>query len=234
MRILLDSPRFSFLYPLIRALENAGHLRIGISGWRHKPWRGVFYPSALPQGKELPFAAGIFNSIEINRTLQRPESFACWAAGTPDGFVFAVKEPRFITHMLRLKDIKFANFFASGVLRLAHKLGPILWQFPPNFAFDGIGFVDFFKILRRYTNSASSLPRRSNKRIVSKLSARTTVDIPLRHAVEIRHSSFVVPEFIGVLRENHIALVCADTVDWLQTLFNAQGLQTRATKLLNT
>ena len=200
-------------------MGNAAYLRIGISGWRYKPWRGLFYPSALPQRGELAFAAGIFNSIEINGTfysLQRPESFARWAAETPADFVFAVKGPRFITHMRRLKDMKvpLANFFASGVLGLGHKLGPILWQFPPNFAFDRTRFADFFKILPRDTGCASSLARRGHKRVVSKSVTKTTPDIPLRHAIEIRHSSFVVPEFIELLRENQIALVCADTVDW--------------------
>jgi uncharacterized protein YecE (DUF72 family) len=200
-------------------LGNDGNLRIGISGWRYKPWRGRFYPSALPQREELAFAAGTFNSIEINGTfysLQRPETFARWAAETPDDFVFAVKGPRFITHLRRLKGIKvpLANFFASGVLGLGRKLGPVLWQFPPNFVFDRNRFARFFKILPRDTGSASSLARCGNKRIVSKPATKTTLDFALRHAIEIRHSSFVVPEFIELLRENQLALVCADTVDW--------------------
>jgi uncharacterized protein YecE (DUF72 family) len=200
-------------------LAKTGDLRIGISGWRYKPWRGVFYPSGLPQKKELAFAAGAFNSIEINGTfysLQSPESFGRWASETPTNFLFAVKGPRYITHMRRLKDVKIplANFFASGVLRLGTKLGPILWQLPPNFRYDRRRFEDFFKVLPQDTHSASLLARRHDKRIVSTPSIKATVDKPLRHAIEIRHPSFVVPEFIELLRAHNVALVCADTVNW--------------------
>jgi len=202
-----------------RKWGKTGDLRIGISGWRYKPWRGVFYPAALPQRKELAFAANAFNSIEINGTfysLQRRESFARRAAETPANFLFALKGPRYITHMRRLKDVKtpLANFFASGVLRLGAKLGPILWQFPPNFRFDRNRFEDFVKLLPRDTASASSLARRYDKRILSKPSMKAPADVPLRHAVEIRHPSFAVPQFIELLRANNVALVCADTVEW--------------------
>ncbi|MBW8708467.1 MAG: DUF72 domain-containing protein, partial [Alphaproteobacteria bacterium] len=117
-------------------------IRIGISGWRYAPWRGKFYPADLRQKDELAFAARQFSSIEINGTfysLQSPASFRCWRDVTPDDFVFAVKGARFITHMKRLKDVEtpLANFFASGVLALGPKLGPILWQLPPSFRFDG-------------------------------------------------------------------------------------------------
>ena len=100
-----------------------GQVRIGISGWRYKPWRGAFYPEKLPQKKELSYASSLLSSIEINGTfysLQRPESFARWAADTPDDFILSVKGPRYITHIRRLKEIEkpLANFFASGVLRL--------------------------------------------------------------------------------------------------------------------
>ena len=196
-----------------------GALRIGISGWRYKPWRGVFYPPGLPQRKELSFAAETFNSIEINGTfycLQQPESFARWAAETPDDFVFAVKGSRYITHMLRLKNIKMAlaNFFASGLLRLGRKLGPILWQFPANFQFDRERLEEFFEMLPRDSASAASLARRCDKRIITKPSISVKSEIILRYAMEIRHQSFAVPEFIKLLRKNNVALVCADTVDW--------------------
>src|ERR1700722_9918020 len=130
----------------------AGKVRIGISGWRYIPWRGVFYPEKLTQKKELAYASSIFRSIEINGTfysLQRPEYFEAWASETPDNFVFAVKGPRFITHMRRLKEVKIplANFLASGLLRLGSKLGPILWQLPPNFRFDLAILSSFLKLL---------------------------------------------------------------------------------------
>src|SRR6185437_12807764 len=121
--------------------RNPGDVRIGISGWTYVPWRGHFYPPKLPHARELAHASRQFRSIEINGTfygLQRPENFARWAAATPEDFVFAVKAPRFITHIKRLRDPEapLANFLASGPLRLGRKLGPILWQFPASFRFD--------------------------------------------------------------------------------------------------
>ena len=116
-------------------------VRIGISGWNYPPWRGKFYPEGLRQKDELRFAAEQVQTIEVNGTfysLQKPESFEKWAAETPDDFVFAIKGSRYITHILRLRQVEaaLANFFASGLLRLGPKLGPILWQFPPNFSFE--------------------------------------------------------------------------------------------------
>lgn len=196
-----------------------GTVRIGVSGWRYKPWRGVFYPKKLRQARELSYLSSIFPSVEINGTfysLQRVESFARWAEATPDDFVFAVKAPRFITHIRRLKEIEapLANFFASGVLRLGSKLGPILWQFAPNFRFDPERVEAFFKLLPRDTEEAAALARRRNKRIVRRGFAKADVRRPLRHAMEIRHTSFAVPEFIRLLRAYRVALVCADTVEW--------------------
>ncbi len=120
--------------------EVAGHVRIGISGWNYKPWRGVFYPPKLPHKRELAYAAGKFNSIEVNGTfysLQRPASFSRWRAETPDDFIFSIKAPRFITHMRKLREVEqpLANFLASGLLALGPKLGPVLWQLPPQFIF---------------------------------------------------------------------------------------------------
>src|SRR5689334_11939719 len=109
-------------------------IRIGISGWRYPAWRGVFYPKGLPQRSELQFASNSFNTLEINGSfysLQRREYYRSWYTQVPDDFVFAVKGSRFITHMKKLRDVRvpLANFFASGVLVLGRKLGPILWQF---------------------------------------------------------------------------------------------------------
>ena len=194
-------------------------MRIGISGWRYAPWRGVFYPPKLAHKRELSYAAGVFSSIEINGTfysLQRPEYFEAWSAETPEDFVFAVKGPRFITHMRRLKDVKtpLANFLASGVLRLGRKLGPILWQFPPNFRFDPATLESFFKLLPHDTDSAISLARRHDKRLSGRSALKTNFKGRLRHAVEIRHNSFATSEFIELLQKYDVALVCADTVEW--------------------
>src|SRR4051794_30264106 len=108
-------------------------LRIGISGWTYGPWRGTFYPKGLRQKGELEYASRAVNSIEINGSfysLQRPSSYRLWREETPEGFLFSVKGGRFITHMKKLRDVEapLANFFASGVLALGEKLGPILWQ----------------------------------------------------------------------------------------------------------
>lgn len=194
-------------------------IRIGMSGWRYKPWRGVFYPPKLRQREELAYASSRFDSIQINGTfyaLQRPESFARWAEETLQGFVFAVKGPRYITHMRRLKETatSLANFFASGLLRLGRKLGAILWQFPPNFHFKPQRIEEFLKILPRDTASASTLARRRDKRIVPKPCLTAPDLAPLRHAMGIRHQSFAIPLFIELLRAYSVALVCADTVEW--------------------
>jgi len=140
-------------------------IRIGISGWRYKPWRGTFYPKELPQQDELKYASNILPVIEINGSfysLQRPASYASWYAETPRDFVFTVKAPRYITHMRRLKEVDapIANFFASGLFNLRQKLGPILWQFPPNFKYDHDRIARFLDRLPHDTKSALALARR--------------------------------------------------------------------------
>ncbi len=194
-------------------------IRIGISGWRYKPWRGVFYPEDLRQKDELPYASRIFRSIEINGTfyaLQRPEHFRLWYDQTPEDFVFSVKAPRYITHILRLRDAgqAVANFFASGPLALKQKLGPILWQVPPSYKFDAERLRDFFALLPHTTREAAALAKRHDDNIKGRAWARTDADRPLRHAVEIRNGSFRDPAFIKLLRKHNVALVVADTVEW--------------------
>jgi uncharacterized protein YecE (DUF72 family) len=194
-------------------------VRIGISGWAYTPWRGRFYPKGLPQKKELAHAAAIFRSIEINGTfysMQRSESFGHWAAETPDDFVFAVKGPRYLTHMLRLKNAEapLGNFFASGLLRLGAKLGPILWQFPPNFRFNADKLETFFDLLPRDTAAAVACGRRHDDRLKGRAWLQTDRRRPIRHAMEVRHESFRDPAFVALLRKHDVALVCADTVEW--------------------
>jgi len=197
----------------------SGTIRIGISGWTYKPWRGVFYPKKLPQKQELAFAARQFRSIEINGTfygLQRPQAFAKWSEETPDDFVFAVKGSRYITHMRRLKDIEtpLANFLASGPLRLGRKLGPLLWQFPPHMRFDADRFEAFFRLLPQDLKAASKLAKGHDERLAGRAWLEVDENRPLRHAVEIRHESFCTPDFIELLRRYNIALVIADTPEW--------------------
>ena len=200
-------------------MSSNGTIRIGISGWTYKPWRGVFYPEGLPQKKELAYAAEHFRAIEINGTfygLQRPESFGRWREETPEDFVFAIKGSRYITHMLKLRDVEtpLANMLASGMLRLGPKLGPILWQFPPRLKFDEDLFDRFLSLLPSDTDQASALARRHDARLDGRDWLKSDVHQPVRHAVEIRHDSFRDPRFIRLLRKHRVALVCADTVEW--------------------
>jgi uncharacterized protein YecE (DUF72 family) len=198
---------------------SAGIIRIGISGWTYAPWRGVFYPKEVRREQELAFAAHHFRAIEINGTfygMQRPDAFATWADQVPMDFVFAVKGPRYITHILRLRDplVALANFLASGLLRLGVHLGPILWQFPPNFRYDRARIEPFLKMLPHDTGHAALLGRKHD----NKLRAPAWLDIDMRrsmrHAFEIRHDSFRCQEFIDLLRAYNVALVCADSVEW--------------------
>lgn len=196
-----------------------GKVRIGISGWRYPPWRGAFYPKGLRQKDELEFASAIFPTIEINGTfysLQSPDSFAQWHDVTPAGFVFSVKGPRYISHIRRLKEVEgpLTNFLASGVLRLGRKLGPVLWQFPPNFKFDPARIEAFFKLLPHDSDAAREMARDHEPRMAGRTWLETTPKRPLRHAMEIRHDSFFTPEFVELLRRYDVALVCADTVEW--------------------
>jgi uncharacterized protein YecE (DUF72 family) len=199
-------------------------VRVGISGWTYRPWRGVFYPDELPQKKELAFAAAQFPTIEINGTfysLQRPSSFPHWFDETPDDFVFAVKGSRYLTHMRRLREpeLPLANLFASGLLRLGPKLGPMLWQFPPNFHFDKANrarLEEFFQWLPHSPDAARTLAEKHDTRLKGRAWTTPVEGTParIRHAIEIRHKSFVCAEFIALLRQYDVALVCADTVEW--------------------
>jgi uncharacterized protein YecE (DUF72 family) len=191
-------------------------LRIGISGWTYARWRGVFFPAKWPHKRELEYASRKVNSIEINGSfysLQRPENYAAWHDTTPDDFVFSVKGSRFITHMKKLKDVEtpLANFLASGVLRLGKKLGPFLWQLPPNLGYHRERLEAFFRLLPRDTNAAAKLAAKHDERLASRAWTETDATRPLRHCLEVRHPTFVQEEFIALLREHDIALVVADT-----------------------
>jgi len=193
-----------------------GAIRIGISGWRYEPWRGVFYPPKLRQRDELRFAARMLPTIEINGSfysLQRPEWYAQWREETPPDFVFAVKGSRYITHMRRLQDVHvpLANFMASGILMLREKLGPILWQFPPHLPFIAERFDAFFALLPRDTDAALALARKHDHRLEGRAGLEAASGRALRHAVEVRHTSFIDAEFIALLRRHGLALVVADT-----------------------
>jgi uncharacterized protein YecE (DUF72 family) len=191
-------------------------VRIGISGWNYAGWRNVFYPKDLPNRCELVFASRVLNSIEINGSfysLQRPTSYRRWYEATPENFLFSVKGARFITHMKKLREVEvpLANFFASGVLALGKKLGPILWQFPPNLGWNAERFREFFQLLPRSTKEAALLGRRHDSKLKVRAWLKTERDRPLRHCVEIRHPSFLVSDFFELLRNFNVAFVFADT-----------------------
>lgn len=172
-------------------MAKTGKIRIGIGGWTYEPWRGTFYPDALTQKRELEFASRQLTSIEVNGTYygsQKPATFQHWHDDTPDGFVFALKAPRFATNRKKLAEAgdSITRFFDSGVARLGEKLGPINWQFMATKAFDPQDFGAFLALL-----------------------PRSVEGIRLRHAVEVRHDSFNCPEFVDLLREHNVAAVIA-------------------------
>lgn len=190
--------------------------RVGISGWRYAPWRGDFYPRGLPQRRELEFASRKLDTIELNGTfysLQKPEYFAAWRDETPDDFVFSVKGGRFITHLLRLKNVHtaLANFFASGVLGLGSKLGPFLWQLPGKLAFDADLLDQFLSQLPGSTGAAARIAQDHDERLDGRNLLVTDADRPLRHALEVRSHSFDTPEFFSILERHNVASVVADT-----------------------
>jgi uncharacterized protein YecE (DUF72 family) len=170
----------------------------------------------MPQRRELEYASRRLRTIEINGSfysLQRPESYARWAAETPDDFLFAVKGPRFVTHMKKLAGVEtpLANFFASGVLGLGAKLGPVLWQLPPTLGYDAERLARFFALLPRTTGAAAELARRHDERMEGRALTVAAADRPLRHALEVRHGTYERPEFVELLRAHDVALVVADT-----------------------
>jgi uncharacterized protein YecE (DUF72 family) len=195
---------------------------VGISGWNYPRWRGDFYPAGLRQKDELAFAAARFPSIESNGTfysLKRPEHFAAWRDATPPGFVFAVKGSRYLTHMKRLHAPReaLANFFAQGVLALGAKLGPLLWQFPLQQRYDAATaarFAAFLAMLPRDTHAAAELASAHGPALAGRAWFEPGLRRRLRHAVEVRHESFLVEPFVRLLRHHHVALVCSHAAEW--------------------
>lgn len=168
-----------------------GRIFVGVGGWSFPPWRGTFYPPGLAQKRELAYAAQHLTSIEINATFyrtQKQESFERWRDETPEGFVFSVKAPRYATNRPRLAEAggSIERFFASGVMALEDKLGPVLWQLPPSKRFHADDLAAF----------AALLPEAVGGR-------------PVRHALEARHRSFLDPAFVGLARAHRFAIVVA-------------------------
>nr|WP_184784862.1 DUF72 domain-containing protein [Amycolatopsis jiangsuensis] len=191
-------------------------IRVGTSGWRYPPWRKQFYPEGLAQRRELEYLSRRLNSVEINGSfysLQAPGSYRAWHDETPSGFLFAVKGGRFITHLKQLRDVEtaLANFYASGVLALGDKLGPFLWQLPARLAFDPDRVATFLAGLPRTTTEAAALGAGHDDKLKHAPFLDPGTERPLRHALEVRHPSFVTGEALALLREHRVALVTADT-----------------------
>jgi uncharacterized protein YecE (DUF72 family) len=192
-----------------------GHVKVGISGWTYAGWRGTFYPPRLGHKHELEFAGRELPTIEVNGTLYslpRPASFRRWYDLTPPGLVLAVRANRYVTHVRRLKDVStpVANFFANGVLALGEKLGPILWQFPPNLGFGPDRWEAFLALLprdfRETRRRAAGHPLAPDRTFLG-----APVNHRIRHAVEVRHVSFLNQWFVDLLRAHNVVLVFADT-----------------------
>ncbi|HVX38875.1 MAG TPA: DUF72 domain-containing protein [Gemmatimonadaceae bacterium] len=190
---------------------------IGISGYDYPGWRDTFYPPGVPRHSWLAFASRVFNSVELNGTfysLKSPATFARWAAEVPDdGFVFAIKGGRFITHNLKLRncDTAMGNFFASGILALGRKTGPFLWQLPASYRFDAERMDTFMRRLPRSSREAEPIARRHDHRLKRGALVRAAEDVPYRHAFEVRHPSYFCEEFYDILRAHGCAFVMADT-----------------------
>lgn len=196
-------------------MPRLGQIRIGTSGWTYPHWRGAFYPPGLPHRAELAYAARQFNSLELNGSfysLQTPASYRRWFEATPPNFLFAVKGGRFITHLKRLHGVEgaLANFYASGVLRLAEKLGPVLWQLPARVAYDPAVLEDFLGLLPRTATEAARLAERHDARLAGRAWTVAEHDGPLRHALEVRHDSFCTAQAAAQLRRCGVSLVVAD------------------------
>ncbi len=173
-------------------MAKSGTVRAGMGGWTFEPWRGTFYPDKLPHAKELSYAAEHVPTIEVNGTFYRtqtPATFAKWASETPDGFVFALKGPRYAVNRRVLAEAgdSIKRFVDSGPLELGDKLGPLLWQFAPTKKFDASDFGAFLALLPHKVGSAK-----------------------LRHVVEVRHDTFCTPEFIKLAREHNVPIVFAE------------------------
>lgn len=198
-------------------------LRIGTSGWTYAHWRHDFYPTGLAHRRELAHLSRRMNTVELNGSfysLQRPSSYRQWREETPDGFVFAVKGGRFITHNKKLIDARapLANFLASGPLALEEKLGPFLWQLPPVLRFLPERTEEFFSLLPGTVAAAGELASEADERIATRFgqdpvtsSHSVAPDRPLRHAVEVRHTSFVCDEFFDLCTRFGVAIVFADS-----------------------
>jgi uncharacterized protein YecE (DUF72 family) len=193
-------------------------LRVGTSGWIYKHWRGRFYPKDVRQKDELRYAAGRFDTLEVNGSfygLISASTWRKWHDSVPLGFRYAVKGSRFITHNKKLGDVEIplANFFASGVLELGAKLGPILWQVSAAMRFDPDRIDHFFGLLPKDTESAVALAKRHDSRVTNP-SYTTSGHHRIRHAFEFRNESFKTDAMAGLARRHGVAIAFSHSSQW--------------------
>ena len=197
--------------------RSGGTIRIGLSGWSYRHWRDRFYPPGLPARQQLEFVAARFNTLEINRTfysLVKPTWFRRLRDHTPSDFQFAVKGSRFITHMKKLSgvEVALANFFASGLLELGEKLGPILWQLPASLPLNLARLEAFFRLLPRSHQAIADIASMHTREGVELVSPQA--DSPVRHALEVRHPSFLSQEATALADEYDVALAASHSSRW--------------------
>lgn len=193
-----------------------GRVVVGMAGWVFPAWRGGFYPKGTRQADELEYASTHVTSIELNGSfysLPKLASWINWRDRTPDDFVFSVKAPRYITYVKQLVGVQepLADFFASGILALGPKLGAILWQLPPYLSFDATLLDRFLAQLPHTTTEAAQFANRRSERMTGTDYLATDAERPLRHALEVRHSSFAAPEVLALLRHYGVAAVYGDS-----------------------
>lgn len=172
--------------------KKAAKIYTGVGGWTYAPWRGVFYPKGLPHARELEYAGQHLTSIEINGTFystQSPKTYRKWASEVPDGFMFALKGPRYAVNRRVLAEAgdSITRFLESGITELGPKLGPLLWQFAPHKKYDEADFGAFLDLLPKAFDGHT-----------------------LRHVVEVRNETFKTPAFIAALRQRNIAICYAE------------------------
>lgn len=177
-------------------MAGRGVIRAGIGGWTFEPWRGVFYPQGLKQADELAYASRHLTTLEINSTYyasQKPETFAKWAAATPDGFVFSVKASRFATNRRVLAEAadSVTRFLTQGIVELGDRLGPILWQFMATKTFDYDDFSTFLDLL-----------------------PETQDGLKLRHVLEVRNGVFGNEAFVKMCRDRNVAICVSENVHY--------------------
>jgi uncharacterized protein YecE (DUF72 family) len=172
------------------------NIHVGVGGWTYEPWRNNFFPKGWPQKRELEYASRQLSAIEINGTYystQKPESFAKWHDETPDGFVFSLKASRFATNRKVLAEAgdSVSRFIDSGIAQLKHKLGPVLWQFMPTKKFEAEDFEAFLQLLPHEVDG-----------------------FRLRHVMDVRHESFLVPQYLALARKYKVGTVFTDSDDY--------------------